>query len=182
MKANNFLKILLIVTFSMMLSDTCFGNVNYWPRIKAVNTYFNNNYDVTDDLSLWEQEDHWATPEEFEAKGAGDCEDFAIAKYFKLVAQNVPKDLLVLSYVTLNGNQAHMVLLYHELADDTWFVLDNYNPVILPVSKRFDMDFIYSFNESGVWLPSQKVVGKKVGEASSLSKWQDILSKVETNK
>lgn len=171
-------KVVLIVILGLIWHRMGTAGENYWPKVKAVNTYFNSNYAVSDDLSLWAQEDHWATPQEFAAKGAGDCEDFAIAKYFELVAENVPKELLALSYVTLNGNQAHMVLLYHDQTEEAWFVLDSYNPAVLPVSKRPDLDFIYSFNELGVWVPDKKVIGKKVAEAGSLSKWQEILRSV----
>ncbi|RPH16164.1 MAG: sulfate adenylyltransferase [Alteromonadaceae bacterium TMED7] len=171
----------IAVTLGLLWSGANYAGENYWPRVKAVNAYFNSNYAVSDDLSLWAQEDHWATPQEFAAKGAGDCEDFAIAKYFELVAENVPKELLALSYVTLNGNQAHMVLLYHDQTEDTWYVLDSYNPAVLPVSKRPDLDFIYSFNELGVWVPEEEVIGKKVAEAGSLSKWQEILKSVATD-
>lgn len=173
-------KIVLIVTLGLNWPGVSHASENYWPKVKAVNAYFNSNYKVSDDLTLWAEEDHWATPKEFAAKGAGDCEDFAIAKYFELVAENVPKELLALSYVTLNGNQAHMVLLYHDKAEEAWFVLDSYNPAVLPVSKRPDLNFIYSFNELGVWVPDKKVIGKKVAEANSLSKWQDILKSVAT--
>ncbi len=171
-------KIVLIVTLGLIWPGVSRASENYWPKVKAVNAYFNSNYKVSDDLTLWAEEDHWATPKEFAAKGAGDCEDFAIAKYFELVAENVPKELLALSYVTLNGNQSHMVLLYHDQTEKAWFVLDSYNPAVLPVSKRPDLDFIYSFNELGVWVPDKKVIGKKVAEASSLSKWQEILKSV----
>lgn len=174
-------KIVLIVTLGLIWPGVSRASENYWPKVKAVNAYFNSNYKVSDDLTLWAEEDHWATPKEFAAKGAGDCEDFAIAKYFELVAENVPKELLALSYVTLNGNQAHMVLLYHDQTEETWFVLDSYNPAVLPVSKRPDLDFIYSFNELGVWVPDKLVMGKKVAEASSLSKWQNILKGVATD-
>ena len=71
-----------------------------------------------------------------------------------------------------------MVLLYHDQAEEAWFVLDSYNPAVLPVSKRPDLDFIYSFNELGVWVPDKQVIGKKVAEASGLSKWLSILKSV----
>ena len=50
-------------------------------RLTLVNTFFNKNIRFGTDLEVWEQEDYWATPLETLGRGAGDCEDFAIAKY-----------------------------------------------------------------------------------------------------
>lgn len=50
-------------------------------------------------------------------------------------------------------------------------MFDSYNLDVLLVSKRFDLDFIYSFNELGVWVFDKLVIGKKVVEVNSLSKW-----------
>ncbi|MDD4436452.1 MAG: transglutaminase-like cysteine peptidase [Tissierellia bacterium] len=36
--------------------------------------------------------DYWQTPEEFFINGAGDCEDFAIAKFFDLLEMNYPPE------------------------------------------------------------------------------------------
>ena len=41
-----------------------------------------------------EKKDYWATPIEFMGTGAGDCEDYAIAKYFSLINLGIPEDKL----------------------------------------------------------------------------------------
>ena len=54
--------------------------------------------------------DEWKTPEDFKKNG-GDCEDFAIAKYFELEKQGHDITETEFAYCELNG-QAHMVLLH----------------------------------------------------------------------
>jgi predicted transglutaminase-like cysteine proteinase len=45
---------------------------------------FANAIEWVEDARLYGQADYWATPAEFLGAGAGDCEDFAIAKYVAL--------------------------------------------------------------------------------------------------
>ncbi|MDT8311168.1 MAG: transglutaminase-like cysteine peptidase, partial [Methylophaga sp.] len=76
-------------------------------KLEAVNRFFNSNVLFIDDIKLWEQEDYWATPAEMLAIGAGDCEDFSIAKYFTLKDLGVDEDKLRLTYVkAVELNQA----------------------------------------------------------------------------
>src|SRR4051794_26131803 len=49
-------------------------------RLDTVNHFFNGRIVFRDDLQVWHTEDYWASPLETLQQGAGDCEDFAIAK------------------------------------------------------------------------------------------------------
>lgn len=51
-------------------------------KLKQVNSFFNRQIRFSDDIRNWRQNDYWATPIESLVKGAGDCEDYSIAKYF----------------------------------------------------------------------------------------------------
>lgn len=53
----------------------------------------------------------WATPIESLIRNSGDCEDFAIAKYFTLLAMDVPEDQLKITFVKLNNQLGHMVFI-----------------------------------------------------------------------
>ena len=64
--------------------------------------------------------DHWAQPAEFYSRGGGDCEDFAIAKYYAVKAQNNHADLNILLVRDVKKELYHAVL----LVNNTW-VLDN---------------------------------------------------------
>lgn len=54
-------------------------------KLQAVNDFFNRHIVFDDDLNIWRQSDYWATPLETIGRGRGDCEDFAIAKYYSCV-------------------------------------------------------------------------------------------------
>ena len=83
-------------------------------KLYEINRFF-NRLDFVDDLVHWQQKDYWATPIEFISTGAGDCEDYTIAKYFSLIELGVPEQQLRLMYVTaLELRQPHMVLAYYE--------------------------------------------------------------------
>lgn len=148
-------------------------------QLKEVNRFFNAKLRFTDDLALWNQVDYWATPVEALRRGAGDCEDYAIAKYISLRHLGVPAEKLRITYVkALRLNQAHMVLTYYEKPDSVPLVLDNLIGSILPASQRSDLLPVYAFNGEGLWLSNQGG-GKKVGDAKRLSRWQDLLKKMK---
>lgn len=64
-------------------------------KLKSVNNFF-NLLRFTDDIKLWGVSNYWATPIEFLGVNAGDCEDFAIAKYFTLLELGIPDKKCVL--------------------------------------------------------------------------------------
>lgn len=147
-------------------------------RLQAVNDYFNAQAFVADDW-LWDTADYWATPSEFLTQGAGDCEDFALAKYFTLVAVGVPEARLQLTYVkALELGQAHMVLTYYPAPGAVPLVLDNLNPRIVPATERRDLLPVYSFNGTGLWIASQRGAGERVGSSLRLSRWRELLARL----
>jgi predicted transglutaminase-like cysteine proteinase len=46
-----------------------------------------------------QQEDYWSTPREFLISGRGDCEDYAIIKYFTLIKLGFDERKLFLTSV-----------------------------------------------------------------------------------
>lgn len=147
-------------------------------QLKAVNRFFNLRLRFREDSELWRVQDYWATPVEALWRGAGDCEDYAIAKYISLRQLGVASDKLRITYVkALRLNQAHMVLTYyaHPLAEP--LVLDNLIDAIEPASRRPDLQPVYAFNAEGLWLPGAGG-GRQVGNSKQLSRWQDLLKKM----
>ncbi|NOQ31389.1 MAG: hypothetical protein GQ570_09725 [Helicobacteraceae bacterium] len=115
-------------------------------KIKKVNDYF-NKVGYSTDISLYNQKDYWATPNEFLAKNLGDCEDYVIAKYFALRYLGLNTSKLYFTYVrSTKFNTPHMVLTYFETPDSIPLVLDNNKFEILPATKREDLKPIYYFN------------------------------------
>lgn len=148
-------------------------------QLKAVNQFFNLQLRFRDDIDIWGTEDYWATPIEALYRGAGDCEDYAIAKYFSLRQLGIPVEKLRITYVkALHLNQAHMVLTYYPYPTATPLVLDNLIDAIEPASQRSDLRPVYAFNAEGLWLPGRGS-GKQVGDSKRLSRWQDLLKKMQ---
>jgi len=115
-------------------------------KLLQVNNFF-NRLAFKSDQENWGLGDYWASPIEFLSSNAGDCEDYAIAKYFTLTLMGIPIDRLRIVYVkAANLGQAHMVLAYYEALNQDPLILDNLNPMILPASKRPDLIPVYSFN------------------------------------
>lgn len=151
-----------------------------WSKINQVNHFFNKTITYEDDLSLWGKKDYWASPVETIGRGKGDCEDFAIAKYFTLTSLGVDPNKLRLMYVRqLTVNQPHMVLIYFEDLKEAPFVLDNFNPRVLPASKRRDLKPIYSFNAQGLWMAKAKGLGRKVTNSKGVSAWDNLILRIE---
>jgi predicted transglutaminase-like cysteine proteinase len=151
-------------------------------KLKKVNDFFNQRIDFVDDAMLWKVNDYWATPIEFLAQGAGDCEDYAIAKYFTLKALGVPEEKIRITYVkAVELNQAHMVLTYFETPRSVPVVLDNLIPQIKPANQRGDLLPVYSFNGSGLWLAKARGSGQRVGGTERLSLWTDLTQRMMKN-
>jgi predicted transglutaminase-like cysteine proteinase len=147
-------------------------------QLKVVNLFFNHQLRYQEDIDLWHEVDYWATPIESLWKGAGDCEDYAIAKYFSLRRLGVSADKLRITYVkALRQNRAHMVLTYYSSPEAMPLVLDSLMDPILPASQRQDLLPVYSFNGEGLWLTGA-AGNKKVGDTKRLSRWQDVLKKM----
>ena len=148
-------------------------------RLTAVDRFFNQQLSSRDDTRIWRQTDYWATPVESLVKGAGDCEDYALAKYFSLRNLGVPSEKLRITYVkALTRNQAHMVLTYYATPSADPLVLDNLISDIRPASNRKDLLPVYAFNAEGLYMPGADG-GKRKGDAKRLSRWQDVLQKMQ---
>ena len=131
---------------------------------------------------VWRQFDYWATPMKTIDKGAGDCEDFAIAKYFTLLSAGVPDNKLRLIYVQARTGgassairQAHMELTFYPSIDAEPLVLDNLINDIQPASRLSDLIPVFSFNSQSLW---QVASGPRhTGNGSNLTRWQDLLTR-----
>lgn len=162
---------------------TVFQGETEQKKLKDVNEYFNRKLRFETDWKVSGQEDYWATPIEALINGSGDCEDYAIAKYFSLKFSGVPVSKLRITYVKAriggmdsNVTQAHMVLTYYSTPDAEPLVLDNLVSEIRPASRRADLVPIFSFNSAGVWAAGGST--PQPGGGSRLSKWTDLVEKM----
>jgi predicted transglutaminase-like cysteine proteinase len=157
------------------------GEVNAPEReqLIAVNRFFNQQLRFEDDTHIWYQTEYWATPVESLIKGAADCENFALAKYFSLRHLGIPSEKLRITYVkALPQNQAHMVLTFYNSPKADPLVLDNLFGEIRPASQRKDLLPVYAFNAEGLYMPGAHGE-KRSSDLKKLSRWQDVLKKMQ---
>lgn len=156
------------------------GSASEMTKIGMVNDFTNQHVLFVDDINLWGVDDYWASPLETFGKGAGDCEDFSIAKYTLLKKLGVPQDKLRLTYVRArmpSGNiRPHMVLAYYAMPTSDPLILDNLNFEILPASRRGDLYPVFSFNEKGLFVANNPTM--RAGSPNNISKWRDVLTRM----
>ena len=114
-------------------------------QLQRVNRFINQIRYQSDDVT-WGQIDYWAAPGEFFAIG-GDCEDFAIAKFYSMKKLGFPADAMrIVVLRDTNRSLMHSVLVV------TWdgreWVLDNLSDNIVSWADRHHYEPIYSINEA----------------------------------
>lgn len=153
-------------------------------KTKAVNDFFNKNTRFEDDIIHWKTSDYWATPLETLGSGAGDCEDYTIAKYFTLIQLGISVEHLRLIYVkaqiggaTSKVFQAHMVLGYYEQPNSIPLILDSLVSDIESADRRSDLHPVFSFNSDGLWVGNQ--AQPQIDPTARLSRWRDVLERMK---
>ena len=164
------------------LGKTAAG-MNDLDKLRSVNSFFNQVPSVSD-LEHWHKQDYWATPLEMLASNGGDCEDFAIGKYFTLRELGVPDERLKITYVkaqlgSSKQSVAHMVLTYYATPEAEPLVLDNLNGAIKLAHERLDLTPLYSFNARGLWAAKERTLGKWLGPADDINLWKDLLQRMK---
>lgn len=149
-------------------------------KLLQINRFFNQMRYSTD-RKLWGQKDYWATRVEFLGKGAGDCEDYVISKYFTLKQLGISTKKLYFTYVkALKYKEAHMVLTYFKTPRSIPLVLDSINPKILPATSRKDLVPVYSFNGDALFLAKQTGLGQIVPSGNKRNKkWLRLIDKIK---
>ena len=165
-----------------LLGDT---DADELERLARVNTFFNRRLRFDDDSVVWKEADYWATPLESLARGAGDCEDFAIAKYASLLVAGVPSERLRLIYVRarIGGpqstlSQAHMVVGYYPTPDAEPLILDNLVGEIRLAGRRPDLFPVFSFTSEGLWV--QGATTSSADPTARLSRWRSALQRMRS--
>ena len=147
-------------------------------QIHVVNRFFNQRAFVSDQQH-WGRQDYWATPVEFLATNAGDCEEFANAKYVTLRAMGIPEQRLRITYVdAVHLEQAHMVLAYYPGDGAEPLILDNLMTSIQPASRRTDLTPVYSFNGTDLWLARDERTDRRVGSADDVRQWRYLRNRM----
>ena len=149
-------------------------------RAERVNAFFNRRIRYVEDDQLWGQSDYWASPVETIGHGAGDCEDFAIAKYLVLREAGIDNRQLRLIYVRARmggASRAHMVLGYYPDPESEPLILDSLVRLVAPAGQRPDLTPVFSFNSEGLWVGGQSRPADRATDR--LSRWRDVLNRTQ---
>lgn len=116
--------------------------------LRYVNTFW-NRFPYREDMANWGKADYWVWPNLF-LKKSGDCEDYAIIKYFTLKELGIPVERMriVVLRDTLR-RLSHAVLAV--CMDDDIVILDNISNAILPQRRLRHYVPQFSFNETARW-------------------------------
>lgn len=119
--------------------------------LRDVNAAVNRAVAFRSDDLVWGVQDYWASPAETAAKGAGDCEDFAIAKFGMLRALGVPASMMRIAVVKdLRKNIGHALLVVR--AGDVSWILDNQSPDVRPDTAVTGYRPLYSLGVDSAWI------------------------------
>jgi predicted transglutaminase-like cysteine proteinase len=116
-------------------------------RLEHVNSAVNRSIAYATDFQIYGVADHWASPLQ-SLERAGDCEDYAIAKYWLLRATGIATDDLRLVALRMPSDQSYHAILAVRLGTD-WHFLDNRRRDLTKQSDYAAMQPIATINESG---------------------------------
>jgi predicted transglutaminase-like cysteine proteinase len=149
-------------------------NLDDLEKLYIINTFFNNHITYTPDKKTSSSSDYWQSQQETLIRQSGDCEDFAIAKYFSLLQLNVDNTRLKVVYVNNRSiNGAHMVLTYNSDVHSSPLVLDSNTNAIITLQESGYVP-VYAFNSESLYLPNRS---EPVSGVKNLSKWNGVLEK-----
>lgn len=121
-------------------------------QLEAVNRYVNQT-PYQSDMDRYGIADYWATPGEFLGR-SGDCEDYAIAKYFSLLHLGwKDRDLRILVLNDEVRREVHAVLIAY--SGGTAYVLDNLDSELREHTVITHYRPIFSINEAS-WYVHQR--------------------------
>lgn len=93
-------------------------------QIVLVNQLVNRMLTYREDIDLRRRPEHWASPTETLSQRAGDCEDYAILKYWSLRQLGFKdQDMRIIALRDRAARENHAVLAIHHRGD--WLILDN---------------------------------------------------------
>ena len=141
-------------------------------KLEIVNQFFNDRIRYASDLEIWGKSEYWAAPDELMQRGAGDCEDFAIAKYLTLRDSGVDDSRLQIVYGRLaTSRENHMVLAYFGAVI---LILDNIMDAIFTLQERSDLVPVLGFNHSGLWIFRRGEPELLTRNSNRLARWREL--------
>lgn len=129
-------------------------------QAQIVTDRINRMVQYANDSDLYKAADYWADGVQTSQNLSGDCDDYAIMKYFVMRYLGVPADKLFVATVSTNGDTVvlnHAILLLSTdqsaapiTADTRFIILDNMNGDIND-TRSSPYVFFSAWNEKGRW-------------------------------
>lgn len=117
-------------------------------QLQITNEFW-NKWKYIDDRSNWNTSDYWENPAQF-LKRSGDCEDYAIVKYYTLKELGFdPRAMRIVVLRNTFTGESHAVLAVYLNGDV--YILDNLSPVVLSHKRIGQYDPQFSVNEFQRW-------------------------------
>ncbi|MGJ3262726.1 MAG: transglutaminase-like cysteine peptidase [Salinarimonas sp.] len=131
-------------------------------KLAYVNAAVNRLVAYRSDAALYGKRDHWASFAEIVVRGAGDCEDYALAKVWLLAAAGVPMEAMQVTVLRDTRRKLdHAVLAVH--VDGESWILDNVRNRIVRDDALADYKPLYSVSAHASFIhgrstaPTQRV-------------------------
>jgi predicted transglutaminase-like cysteine proteinase len=129
-------------------------------RLNAINQRVNQRLRYVLDQVADGVPDYWQSPLETVNRGTGDCEDYAILKYYLALHAGISHDdlALVIGRVASTG-ELHAVLVAR--AEGGWRLLDNRTNTVIDLGGRADFGAIYFVDVNDVWVPVARPAARR---------------------
>lgn len=115
-------------------------------NLEQVNRSVNKVRYVSDSRN-WGKGDYWASPEDFYKRG-GDCEDYAIAKYFKLMDMGYSPDNMEIMVLFKRRTQEYHAVLKVKDGRKTYIMDNEYNK-LMDTAYLKNYDIMYYLSDKG---------------------------------
>jgi predicted transglutaminase-like cysteine proteinase len=132
-------------------------------RLGEINRAINLSIRPMSDLAQYGVEDYWASPLESLGSGAGDCEDYAIAKYVALEELGLSSDDLQIEIVRDVEHQATHAVVAVRYKDE-WLILDN-RTLMMANADESPYYYLFALDHRGVRTFESEVARRREFEA-----------------
>lgn len=120
-------------------------------RLARANSFVNRAISFRSDLSATGRGDSWITPAQLFRTGTGDCEDYALAKYWLLRAAGVPEeDMYVMVVADLIARADHAYLAVR--VGNGFVLLDSRTDEVLSPSEVVDITPLITVGAQGTYM------------------------------
>jgi len=124
-------------------------------RLASANVFVNSHIRYRSDLSATGQIDSWMTPAQLFATSSGDCEDYALAKYWLLRAAGVPEEdmfVMIVNDLIVRADHAYLAV----RVGDGFIILDSRADGLQTPGQIDDVRPIVSITASGAYLHGRR--------------------------